>query len=113
MIQQMWFIFQVKFEDLPSTVPGLYEAGVVVGTDSFGPARDRTKKVARKLAAIAALKELIDWEPKQGTASMSSAWPPHLPKKYKSHQFQISPVASPEHITSHSIKNSAFRSLLR
>ncbi|XP_032233012.2 double-stranded RNA-specific adenosine deaminase [Nematostella vectensis] len=57
---------QVKFEDSPCSFPGLYESKVTVGTQEFGPKRSAQKKMARKLAAIVGLKELINWEPKEG-----------------------------------------------
>ncbi|XP_031548654.1 double-stranded RNA-specific adenosine deaminase-like [Actinia tenebrosa] len=56
----------VKFEDTPCSFPGMFESFVFVGSQKFGPMRSTTKKMARKLAAIVGLKELINWEPKQG-----------------------------------------------
>ena len=65
---------QVKFEDILSGIPGMYQVQVVVGMDSFGPRRSSKKKLARKLAAIQALKELINWEPKEGKCDILREW---------------------------------------
>lgn len=46
--------------------PGLYQAQVTVGDSTFGPKKSSTKKMARKLVAIAALKTLMNWEPAEG-----------------------------------------------
>lgn len=58
--------FQVNFEDVHCTYPGLYSAQVTIGDKVFGPKRNSSKKMARKLAAIVALKELMNWEPSEG-----------------------------------------------
>lgn len=59
-------IFQIKFEDVQCMYPGLYQAQVTVGDTTFGPKKSSTKKMARKLVAIAALKILMNWEPAEG-----------------------------------------------
>jgi len=59
-------IKQVTFEDTPCSYPGMFESVVTVGSQKFGPCKSSAKKVARKLAAIVGLKELINWEPKEG-----------------------------------------------
>lgn len=46
--------------------PGLYKAQVTVGDQTFGPKNSSTKKMARKLVAIMALKTLMNWEPAEG-----------------------------------------------
>ena len=46
--------------------PGLYQTQVTVGDQTFGPRKSSTKKMARKLVAIVALKVLMDWEPAEG-----------------------------------------------
>ena len=46
--------------------PGLYKAQVTVGDQTFGPKKSSSKKMARKLAAIVALKALMNWEPAEG-----------------------------------------------
>ena len=53
--------------------PGLYKAQVAVGDITFGPKSSSTKKMARKLVAIAALKTLMNWEPVEGMF----LWPIH------------------------------------
>lgn len=58
--------FQVNFEDVHCMYPGLYSAQVTVGDRVFGPKRNSSKKMARKLVAIVALKELMNWEPREG-----------------------------------------------
>lgn len=65
----MCFNFQVKFEDTPCSYPGMFESFVIVGSQKFGPCRSSAKKMARKHAAIVGLKELINWEPKEGMDS--------------------------------------------
>ena len=60
----------MKFEDVQSSIPGMYEAQVHVGSQTFGPRKGPKKKIARKMAAILALEELINWQPvKQGKRS--------------------------------------------
>ena len=49
--------------------PGLYQAQVTVGDQTFGPKKSATKKMARKLVAIVALKALMNWEPTEGMYS--------------------------------------------
>lgn len=56
----------VKFEDVQCMYPGLYKAQVTVGGQTFGPKKSSTKKMARKLVAIVALKTLMNWEPAEG-----------------------------------------------
>lgn len=56
----------VKFEDVQCMYPGLYKAQVTVGEATFGPKSSSTKRMARKLAAIVALKTLMNWEPAEG-----------------------------------------------
>lgn len=46
--------------------PGLYKAQVTVGEATFGPKSSSTKRMARKFAAIEALKTLMNWEPAEG-----------------------------------------------
>lgn len=62
----MKLVFQIKFEDVQCMYPGLYQAQVTVGDTTFGPKKSSTKKMARKLVAIAALKTLMNWEPAEG-----------------------------------------------
>ncbi|KAJ7373700.1 hypothetical protein OS493_011309 [Desmophyllum pertusum] len=67
----------VKFEDVQCMYPGLYKAQVKVGDSTFGPKKSSTKKMARKLVAIAALKTLMNWEPTEGlydTTEESPHW---------------------------------------
>ncbi|KAK3731140.1 hypothetical protein QZH41_018340, partial [Actinostola sp. cb2023] len=61
---------QVKFEDTPCSYPGMFESFVIVGSQKFGPCRSSAKKMARKYAAIVGLKELINWEPKEGECTV-------------------------------------------
>lgn len=56
----------VKFEDVQCMYPGLYKAQVTVGEATFGPKSSSTKRMARKFAAIEALKTLMNWEPGEG-----------------------------------------------
>ncbi|XP_020620694.1 double-stranded RNA-specific adenosine deaminase-like [Orbicella faveolata] len=67
----------IKFEDVQCMYPGLYQAQVTVGETTFGPKKSSTKKMARKLVAIAALKTLMNWEPAEGlynTTEESPHW---------------------------------------
>lgn len=65
----------VNFEDVHCTYPGLYSAQVTIGDKMFGPKRNSSKKMARKLAAIVALKELMNWEPSEGMFDMTEDSP--------------------------------------
>lgn len=56
--------------------PGLYKAQVTVGEATFGPKSSSTKRMARKFAAIEALKTLMNWEPAEGMVHVSLAYPP-------------------------------------
>ena len=59
--------------------PGLYQAQVTVGDQTFGPKKNSTKKMARKLVAIVALKALMNWEPTEGMCSTKPAdFKPHF-----------------------------------
>lgn len=65
----------VKFEDVRCMYPGLYKAQVTVGDQTFGPKKSSSKKMARKLAAIVALKALMNWEPAEGLFNLTEESP--------------------------------------